>query len=55
MDKKDIVRLVSLAGMALAGVATIVSNWAQDQAMKQEIRRTVEEVLAEQNMEGESE
>ena len=55
MDKKDIVRLVSLASMALAGVATIVSNWAQDQAMKQEIRRTVEEVLAEQNTGGESE
>lgn len=50
MDKTNITRLVSMAGMCLAGIATLIGNWAQDRHMKEEIKKTVDEALAEKDI-----
>lgn len=47
MNKKlDVVKLVGLAGMALAGLATLVSNWSTEKQMEQIINEKVNEALA---------
>lgn len=47
MKKPDIIRLISLAGMAVAGVASLITNYAQEAQMKQTIKEEVDRALAE--------
>ena len=47
MKKFDIAKLIGLAGMALGGVATMITSYAQEREMKRTIREEVDKALAE--------
>lgn len=55
MKKFDAVRLIGLAGMALAGLATLVTSYAQNKQMEETIEEKVNEALAKRESEEESE
>ena len=52
--KSNIVKIVGLAAMALGGLATMIGNWAQEQAIDQMIDEKLEKALAERNQNEES-
>lgn len=41
MDKTKIIRIVSLAGMALSAIATLVSAYADEERQKETIKKEV--------------
>lgn len=43
LNKFDTIKLISLAGMALGGLASLVTGYAQEKAMAKVIDETVEE------------
>ena len=51
----NLVKMAGIAGMLLAGVATLVSNWAQQKVMEEIIEEKVNEALANKENEKESE
>ena len=56
MDKKfGTAKLIALAGMALAGIAALISNYAQEREMEELIEEKVNEALANRENEEESE
>lgn len=46
MDKKTIFRVMSLIGMALGAVGTLLSNWADDRELDITIDEKINEKLA---------
>lgn len=56
MEQKTIFRLLSLVGMALGGIGTLLSSWADDKEQDAIIEEKVNEALAaRENEEKESE
>lgn len=56
MEHKTIFRLLSLVGMALGGIGTLLSSWADDKEQDAIIEEKVNEALAaRENEEAESE
>jgi len=56
MEQKTIFRLLSLVGMALGGIGTLLSSWADDKEQDAIIEEKVNEALAaRENEEEESE
>ncbi len=55
MQKKTIFKLVSLVGMALGGVGTLLSTWADDKELDAMIDEKLNERLANHEDEEESE
>ena len=51
----NIIKMAGMAGMLLAGLATLVGNWAQQKAMEETIEEKVNEALAKKENEKESE
>lgn len=54
MDKKAIFRVMSMIGMALGAVGTLLSNWADDRELDMTIDEKIDEKLATQKTEGKS-
>lgn len=46
MEQKTIFRLLSLVGMALGGIGTLLSSWADDKEQDAIIEEKVNEALA---------
>lgn len=46
MDKKAIFRAISLIGMAIGAVGTLLSNWADDRELDMTIDEKIDEKLA---------
>lgn len=47
MNKKlDVIKLIGLAGMALGGLATMITGYAQERTMERTIEEKVNEALA---------
>lgn len=46
MDKKAIFRVMSMIGMVLGAVGTLLSNWADDREMDITIEEKIDERLA---------
>lgn len=55
MDKKAIFRVMSMIGMALGAVGTLLSNWANDREQDMLIDEKINEKLAARESEEESE
>lgn len=55
MDKKAIFRVMSMIGMVLGAVGTLLSNWADDREMDITIEEKIDERLAARESEEESE
>ncbi len=55
MQKKTIFKLVSLLGMALGGIGTLLSTWADDKELDAMIDEKLNERLADHEDEEESE
>ncbi len=56
MEKKAIFRIMSLIGMALGAVGTLLSNWADDRELDLTIDEKIDEKLAaKENEEDEEE
>ncbi len=55
MQKKTIFKLVSLIGMALGGIGTLLSTWADDKELDAMIDEKLNERLADHEDEEESE
>lgn len=55
MKKRGFVKLIGLAGMALAGVAALISNYANERAMEETIEAKVNEALAKRENRDEEE
>lgn len=55
MDKKVIFRVMSLIGMALGTVGTLLSNWADDRELDLTIDEKIDEKLAAREGKEESE
>lgn len=53
-NKLDMIKLISLAGMLLGGVATLITSWSQQQEMERTVEEKVNEALAARNNEEES-
>lgn len=53
MKKLDTVRIISLAGLVLGGLASLIANYASEKMMEQTIDEKVKEALA--NRENEEE
>lgn len=51
----NIIKMAGMAGMLLAGLATLVSNWTQQKVMEETIEEKVNEALAKKENEKESE
>lgn len=51
--KPDIVRIIGVVGMVLGGAASLLSGWANDKKMEQEVEKKVNKALAERNKESE--
>lgn len=51
MEKKQIFKLISLAGLALGGIGTLLSRWADDQEQDAIIEEKVNEALANRGIE----
>lgn len=49
MDKKVIFRAMSLIGMVLGAVGTLLSNWADDRELEMTIDEKIDEKLAARN------
>lgn len=47
MKKVDTVKLIGMVGLCLGGIATMISNWSQQQAMEQTVEEKVEKAIAE--------
>jgi len=55
MQRKTIFKLVSLAGMVLGGIGTLLSTWADDKELDAMIDEKLDERLADNENEEESE
>lgn len=55
MDKKSIFRVMSMIGMVIGAVGTLLSNWADDREMDITIEEKIDERLAARESEEESE
>lgn len=55
MDKKAIFRVMSMVGMVLGTVGTLLSNWADDQELDITIDEKIDEKLAARESEEKSE
>ncbi len=55
MDKKAIFRVMSMIGMVLGAVGTLLSNWADDRELNMTIDEKIDEKLAARESEEESE
>lgn len=55
MKKFDAIKLIGIAGMALGGLATLITNYAQQQTIEQTIEEKVNEALAKRDEESEEE
>jgi hypothetical protein len=55
MDKKAIFRVMSMIGMVLGAVGTLLSNWADDREQDMLIDEKINEKLAARESEEESE
>ena len=55
MDKKAIFRVMSMIGMVLGAVGTLLSNWADDRELNMTIDENIDEKLAARESEEESE
>ena len=55
MKKRGFVKLIGLAGVALAGVAALISNYANERAMEETIEAKVNEALAKRENRDEEE
>ena len=55
MDKKAIFRVMSMIGMVLGAVGTLLSNWADDRELNMTIDEKIDEKLAAREDEEESE
>lgn len=55
MDKKAIFRVMSMIGLALGAVGTLLSNWADDRELDMTIDEKIDEKLAARESEEESE
>ena len=47
MDKKAIFRVMSMIGMVLGAVGTLLSNWADDRELDMTIDEKIDEKLAD--------
>lgn len=54
MDKKGIFRLMSIVGMALGAVGTLLSNMADDRVLDMTIEEKIDEKLATRKSEEEN-
>lgn len=45
--KMDITKIIGLSGMILGGVATLISGYAQQKMMEEEIERKIAEAIIE--------
>lgn len=54
MDNRNIFKLLSLAGIALGGIGTLLSGWADSKEQEAIIEEKVNEALAARNEEEES-
>lgn len=45
VKKSDVTKIIGLAGMLLGGVATLISGYAQQKAMEEEIDRQIQEAI----------
>lgn len=55
MKKIEMAKLIGLVGMALGGVAALVTSYAQEKQMEQTIEEKVNEALAKREEENEEE
>lgn len=55
MDKKSIFRVISMVGMLIGAVGTLLSNWADDRELDMTIDEKIDEKLAARENEEESE
>lgn len=55
MSKRTIFKFVSLIGMAMGGIGTLVSAWADDKELDAMIDEKLDERLADRESEEESE
>lgn len=55
MSKRNIFKLVSLIGMAIGGIGTLVSAWADDKELDAMIDEKLDKRLADHESEEESE
>lgn len=55
MDQKTIFRILSLAGFALGGLGTLITNWANDKEQDAIIEEKVNEALAAREAEEDEE
>lgn len=53
LKKTDIVKLSGIAAMALGFIATAISNWSSEQAMKKAVKEEVEDHFAKLEQEKE--
>lgn len=53
MEKKNLFKLISLIGLALGGVGTLLSGWADDKEQEALIEEKVNEALAARENEDE--
>lgn len=54
MNQRNIFKLLSLAGIALGGIGTLLSGWADSKEQEAMIEEKVNEALAARNEEEES-
>lgn len=55
MEKRNLFKLMSLVGLALGGIGTLLSNWADDKEQDAVIEEKINEALAARESEEESE
>lgn len=54
MNQRNIFKLLSLAGVVLGGIGTLLSGWADNKEQEANIEEKVNEALAARNEEEES-
>lgn len=54
MNQRNIFKLLSLAGVVLGGIGTLLSGWADNKEQEEIIEEKVNEALAARNEEEES-
>lgn len=55
MEKRTVFKLMSLAGLALCGIGTVLSSWADDKEQETVIEEKINEALAARENENEDE
>lgn len=55
MEKKVVFRVLSMVGMAVGAIGTLLSGWADDRELELTISEKIDERLAERENEEESE